>query len=308
MTDIEAMRARGSVRTYDGTPLDGTLRSSVESLFEKMPEGPFGSKPRFVLVDPEWSAEKGIVVGTYGVIRGASGYLAPVVADSGDEATGDRILTDLGFSTEQAVLELTRMNMGTCWLGGTFRKSRFSSAAGVGEDERLRAVVAFGMPAQRRSLVDSVLYRSAGSSTRLPAREHVAVFGDDGQRWNDEARVDDAVPLDSIPGIANGSPLASAIEAVRRAPSASNKQPWRLLVTLEKDGAAKADLLLQRTSSYEALSGYRIQSIDAGIAAAHFELAAEELGLKPVRRFAPAPAGNGPFGSADFVLGWDLTF
>ena len=68
---------------------------------------------------------------------------------------------------------------------------------------------------------------------------------------------------------------------VRLGPSASNKQPWRII----KDGNAW-HFYLQRTRGYgdgltfKLLRLADLQRVDMGIAMSHFELTATELGLK----------------------------
>ena len=68
---------------------------------------------------------------------------------------------------------------------------------------------------------------------------------------------------------------------VRLAPSASNKQPWRLI----KVGAAW-HFYLRRTPGYGSgivarfLAKNDLQRVDMGIAMCHWELTAQEAGLK----------------------------
>ena len=70
--------------------------------------------------------------------------------------------------------------------------------------------------------------------------------------------------------------LFSPIEMVRLAPSASNKQPWRIV----KSGTG-LHFFLSRTPGY---GGYAkavdMQRIDMGIAMAHFELGCKETGFE----------------------------
>jgi hypothetical protein len=76
--------------------------------------------------------------------------------------------------------------------------------------------------------------------------------------------------------------FAVPLEMARLGPSASNKQPWRIL----KDGDAW-HFYLQRTRGYGSgslafglLRLADLQRVDMGIAMCHFELAAQESGLK----------------------------
>ena len=74
--------------------------------------------------------------------------------------------------------------------------------------------------------------------------------------------------------------LFDALEAVRLAPSAVNKQPWRVVVCGDT-----VHFYEKRSKGYSD-GGWDIQKIDLGIALAHFELAAKESGLSPVLTIA----------------------
>ena len=63
------------------------------------------------------------------------------------------------------------------------------------------------------------------------------------------------------------------LEAVRLAPSAVNKQPWRVVVCGDR-----AHFYEKRSKGYVSADGWDIQKIDMGIALSHFELAAKEKG------------------------------
>lgn len=61
---------------------------------------------------------------------------------------------------------------------------------------------------------------------------------------------------------------------VRLGPSASNKQPWRLVI---KDKVCH--FFEYKTPGYSDKFPYDIQRIDLGIAACHFDLAVKEKGM-----------------------------
>ena len=68
---------------------------------------------------------------------------------------------------------------------------------------------------------------------------------------------------------------AIPLEMVRQGPSATNKQPWRVV---RQNGAFH--FFLQRAAGYTRMtSAADLQRIDMGIAMCHFELAARELSL-----------------------------
>lgn len=106
--------------------------------------------------------------------------------------------------------------------------------------------------------------RRAGSDNRLPPEE---LFFD--RQFGQ--------PLAPEQAGAYAEPLAM----VRQAPSASNKQPWRII----RDGD-NWHFYLQRTKGYGKgsliywlLGLADLQRVDIGIAMCHFELTARELGL-----------------------------
>jgi hypothetical protein len=69
--------------------------------------------------------------------------------------------------------------------------------------------------------------------------------------------------------------FATALEMVRLAPSASNRQPWRCL----KEGET-IHFHLQRFPGYQAVSRTDLQRLDMGIAMAHFDLAMEAADIE----------------------------
>ena len=73
------------------------------------------------------------------------------------------------------------------------------------------------------------------------------------------------------------STLKNALEAVRLAPSAVNKQPWRAVV----DGDT-VHFFEKRSKGHAGDDGWDLQKVDLGIALCHFELAAQSCGLQSV--------------------------
>lgn len=302
MNLLEAIESRLSVRTFTGQALDGGQRALLlESLALK---GPFGTVPRTVLLDAA-SVEgdkaagadgesKGARIGTYGIVKKPAAYLAAIVGAGGsstpDAPESDRPLFDLGFVVEGFVLEATRLGLGTCWLGGTFDKGGAAAAAGIVPGEALRALIAVGTPATKRALLDRFIRSAAGSADRRPVEALVRERGTNGKDG----------------GLLADPAVARIVEAVRRTPSASNKQPWRLAIGRGEGSAVLMDLHLERAPRYEKLAGYGIQALDGGIAACHAELAAVELGFAAERR-TEAMEGPSPWEGSAFMLGWTLT-
>jgi nitroreductase len=218
---------------------------------------------------------------TYGFIRGPTGFIIGAVTP------GDRDLEGFGYQMECFVLRATDLGLGTCWLGGTFNKSRFAKKVRASSAESVPAVVSVGYIAEKPRRLDAVIRRGAGADVRLP--------------W-------DKLFFDlefGLPLTADGAgEYATPLEMVRLAPSASNKQPWRIV----RVGSAW-HLYLQRTPGYGegGLSRFMrsadMQRIDMGIAMSHFELAAQELGLAGDWR-VEEPAIAKPGGLTEYTASW----
>ena len=171
-------------------------------------------------------------------------------------------LEDYGYLLEQVILYATGLGLGTCWLGGTFTRSTFVRRfGGLKRGETMPAVVSTGYIGDDGT--ERIREREEGNR-RLPSSE---LFF--------ERRFGALLDLGTV------GAYAAALEAVRMAPSATNKQPWRLV----RDGAAW-HFYLRRSKGYGKGSALftvlriaDLQRVDMGIAMCHFELVAREHGL-----------------------------
>ena len=252
------IRSRFSCRAYAEAAMDQEKQERLRRLMEGITAGPLGAAVRFTLLAPspeDRDALRGL--GTYGFIRGAAGFIA------GAAGPGPRDFEDYGYCLERLVLAATELELGTCWLGGTFTRSSFSRRISLQRSEKMPAVVAIGIVADPRQARNTPLRRRIGSDNRLPWPQ---LFFDGGFTR----------PLS--PQEAAG--WAEALEMVRLAPSASNRQPWRIV----RDGTAW-HFYLRRTKGYRRALLSRlmrisdIQRVDLGIAMCHFALTVAETGL-----------------------------
>lgn len=245
----EVIAARSSRRKYQERPIEEAARRALESALGAELATPFGTRVRLALIaatERDRSALKGL--GTYGMIRGAPGFIVGAV----EHAWKD--MEDYGYALERAILVATDLGLGTCWLGGTFTRSSFARAIGAGPGESVPAVAAVGHAAEHRGAVEEIIRFGAGSARRKPWAE---LFFDGSF----------ATPLER----GRAGSLATPLEMTRLAPSASNKQPWRVVV---EPGAAH--FYVQRDAAYArtlaAANLHDLQRIDLGIAMCHFEL------------------------------------
>lgn len=284
---MDLIEKRYSCRNFAETPIADRLQRRLLAFMASHQTGPFGSTVRLALLaasEDDREALKGL--GTYGFVKNPAGYVVGVMP----EAPAHN-LEDFGFVMEQIVLYVTGQALGSVWLGGTFTKSRFAGAVGLQADESLPAVVALGHPAEGPRAWDAFVRRHAKAGQRLPW-----------DRLFFEASGDGSVPPGKPLSPEAAGRYVEVLEMVRRAPSASNKQPWRITRAGER-----WHFYLQRTRGYaprNALLGVAdMQRIDMGIAMCHWALTADELGLSG-RWKAAEPSIARPAGVTAYVASW----
>jgi nitroreductase len=255
---LEIIRQRYSCRTYRADPLEENLRKLLSCAAESAIEGPLGTQSRFELVAASEGDPQALrSLGTYGFIKGATGYIVGAVME------GANFLEDFGYLLESIVLYATDLGLGTCWLGGTFTKSSFANKISVRKNELVPGVISVGYIAKKPRRIESLLKRKKHTDRRLPWDE--LFYENNFQR---------PLPPENSDG------FISVLKMVRLAPSASNRQPWRVV----KDENCW-HFYLRRTPGYRESPIVRwttvadLQRIDMGISMSHFELTARELGL-----------------------------
>jgi nitroreductase len=229
------------------------MMEKLRTFFRENTRGPFGNALRFELIDlTETERAELKSLGTYGVIKGASLFIA------GGVVKGARAMEDYGYGMEKNILFAAALGLGTCWLGGTLNRAGFARKIGLSPEEFMPAISPVGYPAEKRSLTDRAFRFMAKSDKRKPWQE---LFFDE-------------QPGNSLVKERAGA-CGQALESVRIGPSASNRQPWRII----REGAS-FHFFLARTPGYDKMLGeIRLQEVDMGIALCHFELAATELGI-----------------------------
>jgi len=280
----ELVRQRHSCRKYLERPLAEEVRRSLETFIATNCEGPFGGRARFALVAAtaeNRSALKGL--GTYGFIAGATAFIVGAIEHL------PKGLEDYGYLMERVILLATDLGLGTCWLGGTFTKSSCARKVALAEGEMMPAVTAVGY-AMDGGLSKDRIRRIAGSNFRRPLEE---LFFRDSF----------GTPLSPLDAGAYAGPL----EMVRWAPSASNRQPWRIVRT-----PAGWHFYLARSKSYgkgtllfAVLRLADLQRVDMGIAMCHFELAAREAGLAGVWAVEDPEIAT-PHAGVEYTATWRL--
>ena len=269
----EAVKTRYSTRTYTDQLISDELIDKINEYINTL-SNPFSVKVNFKLLEANTSknTEK---LGTYGVIKGAKHYIGATIENS------ELALEALGYEFEKLILYLTSLGLGTCWLGGTFNRNSFKNAFEVKETEIFPAISPLGYPSNKKRIADSLVRMVAGSDHRKP--------------WSDLFYNNNFTNLLSSN---DAGAYAFPLEMIRLAPSASNKQPWRIV----KDGTTYHFYEFQ-AKGYSTSFGYDIQKVDIGIAACHFHLAALEKDLKGEFKKLQTPTIDMPE-QIEYIFSW----
>ena len=240
----ELVRDRRSVRTFDGREVSAEDLEKLSSFMSKT-DNPYEIPVEFKLLNAKEQKLPCPVVSGTNLYVGVKAKRVPHIEEA------------VGYSMEKLVLYAQSLGIGTVWIGGTMDRAAFERAIGLGEDEIMPCVSPLGYPAKKMSVKESLMRKGVKANSRLPFEE---LFFD--------GTFD--VPLTE----AKAGRLAGMLEMVRWAPSAVNKQPWRIVADQNA-----AHFYLKRNKGFISDAVGDMQKIDLGIALCHFALAAEENGM-----------------------------
>lgn len=255
---MEIIKRRKSVRTYESKKLTeddcNRIRAYINAKENRI--GPFGTEIRLELISADDSdSGKGLKIGTYGIIVNPQAYIAGCVLNSPPN------MVEFGYVMEKLILFLTDLGLGTCWLGGTFDRKSLNSEIIMENGEIIPSITPVGYPKKNEGIKQKAMRLMVGADKRLPWKE-LFYLENLSQPINQK-----------MEGILN-----EPLEMVRLGPSASNKQPWRIVISENK---SQYRFYLKRTPNYAGNAmGFDMQRIDMGIAMCHFYLTCEELGIK----------------------------
>ena len=245
MSIQELIRARRSVRSFDGRPLE---EETKQKLLSCDMENPYG-----IPVTVKFLSAK------------EQGLTCPVVTDC-DLYVGGRVKdvpkasVAFGYSFERFVLYAQSLGLGTVWLGGTMNRAAYEKAMNLAQDEMMPCASPVGYPAAKMSVRESMMRKVVKADERMAFEE---LFFDGFF----------TTPLTKE----KAGKFAESLEMVRLAPSAVNKQPWRAVVA-----GNSVHFYLVRSKGVGHGAKLDMQMIDMGIALCHFALTAEESGLQMV--------------------------
>ena len=207
MTIEQIIKARHSVRSFDGCPVLADISASLKSV-ETQVFNPFKAPYQFIFHTFDAKAEAH--PGTYGVIRNASTYILV-----GVQPDNPLSYMAAGYSLERMLLHAVGMGLGYCWMGGTFRGNDFGKAVKFDTPLHLRLIIPIGYPADRIRLTERLAKALFRSNSRKPFDTLFSQY-----------EFGEHIPA--------SSPYSTALEMMRLAPSSLNSQPWRALVDGDK--------------------------------------------------------------------------
>ncbi|MFX0184594.1 MAG: nitroreductase family protein [Candidatus Hodarchaeota archaeon] len=256
---VETIQKRVSCRTYSSQQMNESIKNQLTHFFRKKRTSPFSGDTRFELLESididksEWKK-----LGTYGFIKGAQSFIVGVTTSSKYD------LENFGYIFEEIILYATQLGLGTCWLGGTFKRSSFAAQVKppLSRDENIPAVSPIGYPESYRTLRDKIIKFIAHSKKR---RNWSSIFFDGDFKKSLPRKVarEYEIPL----------------KMVQLAPSATNAQPWRIV---KETNSLNFHFYIQRGRriTLRLPSWPDFPRIDIGIAVCHFDLTVREMSLK----------------------------
>ena len=228
MTDIEAINVRCSRRHYTDVKIDDLKIKKIKNLIDGYNRKE-GLNIRFI----ENGADAFTGFNSYGMFKGVKA----LIALSGEKSVED-LKEKLGFYGELLVIEATKLNLGTCFVAGTFNKKKLNI---LSEDEELVCVITIGNVPEDKSLKEKLF---------------LSVIHRKPKKLKEFYLSDEKVPDWFIEGV----------KAVQKAPSAANRQPVRL-----KYDKGEVTAFVEKTDSFQ-LMDLGIAKANFSLAAhGHFE-------------------------------------
>lgn len=247
----DTILSRTSVRRYESRVLESSLLERMDYMISQVD----GLGSRNIFHCPRFKYEKqgkaASALGPFGRIFSTPYFFAPCI--EGDPSA----LVDLGFRSQQIVLELWEQGIGSCYIGCTHQQQRVIGLLGLPGQVRIVSFIVFGVPADNQSkyLYQKISQTFANSRSRTDLDElFTSQF--------------------ELKALRKSEVMMKIIEAGRRAPSATNAQPWRFeindkyfIILAKRQGIGKI---------YDLDQTYALH--DCGICMSNMSQAAQSLG------------------------------
>ena len=223
MTLLDAVYTRRSRRSYLRTSIPAAHRQELLRLMELLN---LEYDLHIQLIENAAPVFAGLRA-SYGMFQNVEHFIALI-----GKKEDPLLKRKLGYCGERLVLEATRMELGTCWVGGTFDRGKCPCQ--LAENEQLCLVVAIGQVSPMESRRETFIHNTTARKSK---------------------------PLEALYKADTEPPawFLDGVRAVQKAPSAMNRQPVQFRL---KDGKI--------TVGVQAMAPFA--EVDLGIALLHFEL------------------------------------
>lgn len=159
MTELDAIKARHSVRQYLDKPIEAEKIEAIQACIDHCNhEG--GVHIQLIANEPKAFSS---LIAKYGKFQNVNNYIA-VVAPKGKPGS-----VTAGYWGERLVLELQMMGLRTCWVGASYKKDM--SLFQIGAEEELKCVISFGhgindgvQHSQKKTIADVAVNKSSASN------------------------------------------------------------------------------------------------------------------------------------------------
>lgn len=242
----DAIFLRHSHRKYSGEIPEDDVTAKIDKVCNDFRPFP-GARAAFVR-NPGKDVFKGAVGEFFYKVKETPFYIT-FIGDM-DEPNVHAIM---GYLGEGIILEATALGLNTCWVGGFYRREGVLKQVNLERSERILGITPVGYSKDTADRVGA----SSKPYRRKNLNELVTKGDIDSKHW-----------------------FRPALEAVRVAPSAANRQPWRF--EIEEDSI---DIL-----SNSERKEFRVsRRLDCGIAMLHLELGARSFGVTGKWEFLKHP-------------------
>ncbi|MBR6396653.1 MAG: nitroreductase family protein [Lachnospiraceae bacterium] len=247
MSFLNDVKTRRSVRTFDGNDVEPEVLKDLEEFAAKI-ENPYGIPVRFKFLNAK---EYGL---SSPVLSGEKLYVSAMMKK------GEHAEEAYGYSFEALLVHAHKLGLGTVWIGGTMPRDKFEKASDLTEGELMPCVSPLGKAADKMGVKEVLMRKGVGADKRFD-------FGDLFFKGDFET------PLSENDARKCG--IYEALEAVRWAPSAVNKQPWRIVV------CGNVAHVYEKHDKGYINENYDLQKIDIGIALYRLEQGILDAGKTP---------------------------
>jgi len=132
MTELEAIRARHSVRRYTDRRIEGEIRTQLQGEIDRC-NAESGLHIQLITDEPD---AFGSILAHYGLFKGVRNYIALVGTPAED------LYERVGWYGERIVLKAQMLGLNTCWVAATYSKKK--SRIHVADGEQVVCVIAVG--------------------------------------------------------------------------------------------------------------------------------------------------------------------